>query len=275
MDLLGKVAVVTGSTKGIGEGIAKEMAREGAHVVVTGRDVEGGNRVVKEIEAEGGSAVFHAADLGDEAACKGLLDFAVQTFGGLHVLVNNHAPTVEIMEKQYDTYLADTTSEHWDFLVRYGQTSIYYMLKNVLPIMVAGGGGSIVNISSLTSVSGVPGMGMYSATKGAMNALTRNVAVDYGDQGIRCNTIVVGIIMSNPRMDVAWSHPGLREASLRNILVGRFGKPADIAHAAVYFASDKSSYVTGQELKVDGGICTRMPVPHLQDGFAVMADELG
>ncbi len=255
-----KVAVVTGSTKGIGEGIAKEMADEGARVIVTGRDVDSGKRVVEEIREAGGDAAFFKADLGEEAQCIDLLNFAVKTYGALHVLVNNHAPTADILEKNYDARLGDTTSENWEYLLHNGLTSIYYMLKHALPIMLKNGGGSIVNISSAASEVGVPGLSIYSATKGGVNALTRNIAADYGQQGIRCNTIIVGLILNNPTKEEAWGSPAFRAEAMKRLLVPRYGYPADIAAAAVYFASDKSGYVTGQALRVDGGITMKWPV---------------
>lgn len=273
-DLIDKVAVVTGSTKGIGEGIAKAMALEGAKVIVNGRDVESGNRVVQEIREAGCEATFFKADLGEEVEVKALLHFAEETYGALHILVNNHAPTVEIMEEQVDSYLADTDTDGWDFLIKYGLTSCYYTMKHALPLMLKHGNGSIVNISSLAGEIGAHGMSMYSATKGGLQALTRNVATDYGKRGIRVNSIVVGAIISHHRMEVMFENSLVRDNAMKNLLVPRLGYPEDIAHMAVYFASDKSGYVNGQALRCDGGLTMHMPLADMQEGFTDLANEL-
>ncbi|MET0379657.1 MAG: SDR family oxidoreductase [Spongiibacteraceae bacterium] len=271
MELLDKVAIVTGSTSGIGTATAKIFAREGAKVVVTGRSVERGNAVVKDIQNAGGKAAFFAADMSNEVEVEALFRFTVQTFGKLDILVNNHAPLVEMLDERRDRSIADTASEDWESILRVGLTGFFYTIKNALPLMITNGSGSIINVSSLASTRGTPGLSIYTAAKGGINAMTRQIAADYGKQGIRVNTIVVGTIISNERMATAWSHPKLMEETIKLVCVDRLGKPEDVAFAALYLTSDRSAYVTGSELTIDGGQSSKVALPSLDEGWETLA----
>lgn len=263
MDLENKIAIVTGSTSGIGAGTAKIFAGEGAKVVVTGRSEERGRKVVEEIASAGGTAVFFKADMANLSEVEALFRFTADTYGGLDILVNNHAPLAESLDESRDKPLLDVSLENWDSLLQVGLTSIFYTIRNALPLMIKNGGGSIINISSLASLQGPPGLSVYAASKGGMNAMTRQIAADYGKQNIRVNTIVVGTIICNDRMEMAWGDPRLRAATLETICVNRLGEAADIAHAAVYLASDKAGFVSGIELVVDGGQFSKVALPIL------------
>jgi NAD(P)-dependent dehydrogenase (short-subunit alcohol dehydrogenase family) len=271
--LKSKVAIITGSTSGVGASTAKIFAQEGAKVIVTGRSVERGEKVVAEIRAAGGDATFFQADMINEAEVKALVDFTLATYGRIDVLMNNHAPIAESIDKRMDMSIHVTPTADWDYLIKVGITSIYYMLKYTLPEMMKNGGGSIINISSLASLRGTQdSMSAYTASKGALNALTRQLANDYGRYDIRANTIVLGIIICNERMEAAFNHPVLKKEAIKSLCVNRLGAGDDIGHAAAFLASDQATYITGIELLVDGGSAARGPMPSLDDGWQTAAE---
>jgi NAD(P)-dependent dehydrogenase (short-subunit alcohol dehydrogenase family) len=238
----GEVALVTGSTQGIGVHIARLFEAEGARVVVTGRDAERGARVV---ESLGGDALFVAADLGVEDSASKLVDAAVAEFGTLTVLVNN---AVETGTK--DGAVTDISDEAWARILEVNLLAVSRLCRAAIPVMVRAGHGSIVNISSRAGSRGSRGLTAYSASKGALEALTRSVAVDYAGQGVRCNTISPGYVL-NERRDADISDE--RRQQLEAMHLTRLGQPLDVAYAALYLASGESEFVTGIVLPVDGG----------------------
>ena len=249
--LEGKVAIVTGSTWGIGRATAGLFAREGAKVVVSGRTAEQGPVVVEEIRAAGGEAVFYRADVAHSDQIRGLIEFAVQTYGRLDVLMNNafsgrNASVVEVEE-------AD-----WDYQLAVALKAVYLGAKYAIPEMIKGGGGSIINISSVHGLLAGPRNAPYEAAKAGMINLTRQIAVDFGRQGIRANAICPGWIVTERGEKWLAEHP---EAVRRNTLVypiGRPGRAIDIARAALFLASEESSFVTGHALVVDGGLTAQL-----------------
>jgi NAD(P)-dependent dehydrogenase (short-subunit alcohol dehydrogenase family) len=242
MRLEGKVALVTGSTRGIGRTMAEMFAKEGAKVAVTGRTVARGEKVVNLIKDAGGDAAFFELDVTQEDSVARVMDAVVDRFGSLTVLVNNAAPTIEVGTNI--KRLVENTTAEWDLIVRSALTgNVFWSCKYGIPHMVAAGGGSIINISSGQSVLGMAGFAAYAAAKGGMNALTRTVAVEEAPNNIRCNTIIVGRVLSKGD-----AGHGVTPGHLT-----RLGIPEDIGYTALFLASDESAFVTGSEITADGG----------------------
>lgn len=251
-DLTGKVAVVTGSTSGIGIGIAKVLARRGAQVVVTGRRAERGEAVASEIKAEGFKASYHRLDIMDEESMKALVEDTVGEFGRLDILVNN-AASVEAK----DGNVTDITAESWDEMLQSDLRSVFLLCKYAIPPMQQGGGGSIINIGSTAGVSGNLGWSAYGPAKAGVANLTKNIAYQYGKDNIRCNCIHPGLIVT-PQNE-AQVPQVFRDIYLDEIDVTRYGCPEDIGYMALFLASDEAAFVTGQEICVDGGMMSHGP----------------
>jgi NAD(P)-dependent dehydrogenase (short-subunit alcohol dehydrogenase family) len=243
--LAGERALITGSTSGIGRAIACRFAAEGAAVCVTGRDRTRGDAVVAAIEAEGGRACFVPAELRDEHACDTLVAAAAAELGGLTVLVNNAAGG-----DAGDGEAGAVTTEAWEAILTVNLTAPMWLTRAALPHLLDAGRGSIVNISTRQAERASRGLAAYIASKGGLNALTRSIAVDYADRGIRCNTISPGYVL-NDRRDAGIDAD--RRARYKGMHLTRLGVADDIAYAAVYLASAESGFVTGLNLQVDGG----------------------
>jgi NAD(P)-dependent dehydrogenase (short-subunit alcohol dehydrogenase family) len=243
--LAGERALITGSTAGIGRAIAHRFATEGAAVCVTGRDRARGDAVVAAIEAGGGRAHFVAADLHDEQACNALVAEASEALDGLTVLVNNAAGG-----DAGDGPVGSLTTDAWQAILTVNLTAPMWLTRAALAHLLNAGHGSIINISTRQAERASRGLAAYIASKGGMNALTRSIAVDYADRGIRCNTISPGYVL-NDRRD-ADIEPE-RRARYEGMHLTRLGMADDIAYAAVYLASAESGFVTGLNLQVDGG----------------------
>ena len=245
MRLAGENALVTGSTAGIGREVAIEFARQGARVVVTGRDVERGAAVVATISSAGGDAHFVAADLASERECEHLVAAAARWLGGLSVLVNNAAGG-----DRPDGRAGEVATDAWEAILRVDLTAPFWLCRAALPHLERVGHGAIVNISSRQAERASPGFAAYIAAKGGLNALTRSIAVDYAEAGIRCNTISPGYVL-NDRRDADIGPE--RRARVEDMHLTRVGVAADVAHAAVYLASTEAEFVTGINLQLDGG----------------------
>lgn len=246
--LKGKVAIVTGSTSGIGIGIAKLFAAEGAKVVICGRRQEKGQAVVDDIVKEGGEAYYHFMDITDTESIEKLFSDTAEKYGKIDVLVNN-AANVALKDGRVD----ELTLEMWDNVFQSDMRGTFYATKCVLPYMQKNeSGGSIINIGSMASCGGDLGSTAYACAKAGVDMLTKSTALQYGKQNIRCNCVRPGLIVT-PQNE-AHVPQALKDIFLSNIMVNRYGCPEDIGHMCVYLASDESCYVSGQIVNVDGGL---------------------
>jgi NAD(P)-dependent dehydrogenase (short-subunit alcohol dehydrogenase family) len=247
--LQGKVALITGGASGIGRATAILFAREGAAVVVVDRDEAGGRTVARAIARDGGRALFECADVARAADCQSVVERTAHELGGLHILFNNagivrRATVLELSE-------AD-----WDRVMSINVKSVFLLSKYAVPLMRQAGGGSIINTASGWGLVGGPKAVAYCASKGAVVLLTKAMAIDHGGDNIRVNCICPGDTDTPMLHDEAQQlgEPGdryLAEAARRPLR--RVGRPEEIAQAALYLASDASSFVTGTSLVVDGG----------------------
>lgn len=251
--LKGKVAIVTGSTSGIGVGIAKLFAAEGAKVVVCGRREAKGQGVVDEIVNAGGEAFFHFMDITATDSIDALLKDTVDKYGKIDILVNN-AANVALKDGRVD----ELTLEMWDAIFQSDMRGTFYATKCVLPYLQKNeNGGSIINIGSMASCGGDLSSTAYACAKSGVDQLTLSTALQYGKQNIRCNCVRPGLIVT-PENE-AHVPQALKDIFTSNIMVNRYGCPEDIGHMCVYLASDESSYVTGQIVNVDGGMNSHVP----------------
>ncbi len=266
----GKVAIITGSGANIGEACAKMLAAQGAKVVVADINTKGADRVAGEIAQAGGTALAVAVDLADEASIAALVAATVERFGRIDVLHNNAANT-GAGQMMRDGALTDMDQKVWDAAFAINTRGTMLVTKHVAPHMIAGGGGSIINTSSGVSILGDVLNPAYSASKAAVNALTRNTAAQFGRANIRCNAVLPGLVLSPvARAQMSEAQLGMIQ---RHVLLPRESVANDIAGAVVWLASDMASFVTGQIISVDGGICHHQP--HYADMLDMMAAAQG
>jgi NAD(P)-dependent dehydrogenase (short-subunit alcohol dehydrogenase family) len=238
--LAGDIAVVTGSTRGIGEGIAKRFAAEGASVVVTGRSTDDGEAVAEDIRADDGDAVFVRADMREPDDIAALIEATVEEFGGLDVLVNNAGV-------QTETSVTEATLDDWEFVVETDFRSYWLCAKHAAEHMADG---AIINVSSNHAFLTMPELFPYNAIKAGINGMTRAMALDLGPE-IRANTINPGWILIER---TAEELPEAEREHVESIHpLGRLGTPEDVAGVAAFLASDDAAFVTGAQLLVDGG----------------------
>ena len=254
-DLNGRVAIVTGAggVGGIGECTARLLAESGARVVLA--DLPGSKleETAASLIKQGCDATHCATDISDERSVELLIRFTQQKYGRLDILDNNAASQGQAEDRDITTMSVDL----WDHIMGVNARGAMLMCKHALPVMMAGGGGSIINISSGTSMAGDFFATAYAASKGAVNTLTRYVATQYGAKGIRCNALVLGLI-ATPILKSVMPEP-LRDIFRDNKLVGRLGEPRDVAEMVLFLASDRSRFITGQLLPVDGGFYAHTP----------------
>lgn len=240
----GKVALISGAARGMGECEARLFVREGAKVVLGDVLEEQGRQVAKEL---GAAATFVRLDVTVESDWQKAVTTAEQTYGNLHILVNN-AGIVRMAP------LDETSLNAWNEVINVNQTGVFLGMKHAIPAMRRAGGGSIINISSVAGLVGLSNIPAYQASKGAVRLLAKNAAVQYAKDKIRVNSVHPGRIetpMTTP-LD-----PARREMVLSMTPLGRDGKPEEVAYGVLYLASDESSFVTGAELVIDGGFTAR------------------
>jgi NAD(P)-dependent dehydrogenase (short-subunit alcohol dehydrogenase family) len=243
----GKIAVVTGGGEGIGRACCELLAREGAGVVLTQRHEESAMEVVRRIQDSGGTAKYVQQDVTIEDDWKRLLNDTRDHMGDPDILINNAG--IYIIED-----LAETTVEQWRKLMDINAMGVFLGMKHFAPAMAESGGGSIINLSSVAGVIGVPGHVLYSASKGAILTMTKDAAIEYAKKKVRINSIQPGYI------DTGMADYGAREQNASKEELGQWhpmghiGDPMDVAYAALYFASQESKFVTGASLMVDGGL---------------------
>ncbi len=248
----GKVAIVTGGASGFGKGTCLLWAKEGAQLSIADVNTEGGNELVKEIKAAGGQAVFIKTDVSDAAQVANLVSRTVEKFGKLNVLFNNAA----ILGPR-DIPLTDFDDREAERLLSINIMGVYLTTKHALPAMIKSGGGSIITTGSDAAFRGNTLASVYSATKAAAVAFTRVVAMEYVSKGIRANMVSPGIGRTPMHGELLENHPEAFAEVEKLIPMKRAAEPLDIARAALFFASDASSYITGQNLMVDGGWTAR------------------
>jgi NAD(P)-dependent dehydrogenase (short-subunit alcohol dehydrogenase family) len=256
MRLSGKVAIVTGATKGVGRGIAQRFAEAGAKVVLAGRTEKTGRDVEREILESGGQAMFVRTDLSVEADCRALVEATEEQFGALTTLVNNAAATHLIGSNSpiADNRMHLLKNETMDAMWGSDLYGLFWTCRYALRAMLKHhSGGSIINISSGVAFGGGGDMDAYAASKGAMQAITRSMAGEYAASRIRVNAIVLGLINNGGPVMEMLKDPQLTAAMQATIPLPMVGEPDDIAWGAVYLASDESRYVTGAALPIDGG----------------------
>ncbi len=240
MKLKNKVAIVTGGTLGIGEAIAKEYAKEGAKVIILGRNNERGNCICKDINTTSCiNAEYFQVDFNDSQAITKTMEAINKKYPKIDILVNNAGiatvGTVESLEE-----------EQWDNIFRINVKAVYLMCKQIIPIMRKNGSGSIINIASSAGIVGAWGLHAYSATKGAVIQLTKSMAAEYAKENIRVNALCPGAT-ATPLMD------NIDQEFIKMIPMKRMAKPIEIAKGAVFLASEDSSFITGSNLVIDGG----------------------
>jgi NAD(P)-dependent dehydrogenase (short-subunit alcohol dehydrogenase family) len=245
----GRVAIVVGSATGIGAATSARLAREGATVVLADINVEEAERTAARITDAGGKASAVAADVGDDATIGAMVSATIERFGRIDAVHSNAADT-STQTSDRDLDVVEIGLDVWDHIMRVNLRGHVLVLRHTIPHMLRGGGGAIVCTSSDGAMMGLPALSAYCASKAGVNALVHHVAARWGKEGIRCNAVSPGVILSD-------AGQGLPEDFKEQTLAGnhstRLGRPEDIANAVAYLVSDDASWVTGQVFSVNGG----------------------
>lgn len=256
MRLSGKVAVITGAGSGIGREAALLFAHEGAKVVVADVSEKGGVETVQEIRGSGGESAFCRTDVSRSSDVSALIAFAEKTYGRINILFNNAG----IFEAD-DASVTTTEEQIWDRVMNVNLKGVFLGCKFGIPALLRAGGGSIINTASFVALMGaaVPQIA-YTASKGGVLAMTKEIAVEYARKNIRANALCPGPV-ETPLLAELLSDPARRQRRLVHIPIGRFARANEIANAALFLASDESSYMTGSTFVVDGGITAAYITP--------------
>jgi len=248
LELEGRIAIVTGGGSGIGRAISRLYAAEGAKVVI-GDIKADGEVTVEDIRKHGDDAIFVRTDVRDPSQVRRLLDVAVEKYGGIDIVCNNAG--IELVRR-----LVDTTEEEWDMVINTNLRSSFLVSKYALPRMIRKGKGVIINIASQLGLVGFENLTVYCASKGGLILLTKAMALEYAKHGIRVNCICPGAIdtpMLEREVKLMEDPDEARRMFVSKHPLGRLGTPEEIAQAALFLASDRASFITGESLVVDGG----------------------
>jgi NAD(P)-dependent dehydrogenase (short-subunit alcohol dehydrogenase family) len=249
LELDGKVAIVTGGNSGIGRAVSEVFAREKARVVIGARNVERGNETVEVIQKKGGTALFVRTDLQDSSQVHHLVEEAVARYGTVDIVCN--CGGTELVK-----LLVDTSVEEWDMVMNTNVRGAFLVSKYALPYMIAQKKGAIINVSSQLGFVGFERFSAYCASKGAIIQLTKAMALEYSRYGVRINCVCPGAI-DTAMVDRELAHfdnpAELRKKIMDDHPIGRIGKPEEVAEAVLFLASDRSSFIVGESLVVDGG----------------------
>ena len=247
-DMTGKVAIITGSSRGIGQAIAEEMAEHGAKVVISSRNIEACEEVASAINAKHPGAAFAVtSSLSSKESLQALVDETRQKFGKVDVLVCNAA------SNPHYGPMATITDEQLKKMLEHNIVAQHWLIQMVVPEMIARKSGSVIIVSSIGGLRGSPILGAYAITKAADIQMTKNLAREYGPHNVRINSIAPGLVKTD-FAKALWENPENLKASTSNACLGRIGEPHEIAGAAVFLGSDASSFMTGQTIVVDGGV---------------------
>lgn len=245
MDLKDKVAVVTGSSRGIGRATALELARRGASVVVNyNRSAEAAAEVVESIEADGGQAIAVQADVSDSVQAAELIQAAMEAFDSIDILVNNAGTT-------RDQLLMLMEEEEWDIVLRTNLKSVFNCCKAAARPMMRQRSGRIVNISSVSGIAGQGGQTNYAASKAGIIGFTKSLAKELGSRSVTVNAVAPGFVSTDLTAELSEE---LRQEAIESTPLGRIGQPDEIAYAVAFLASDEAAFITGEVLTVDGGL---------------------
>ena len=247
----GKVALVTGGTSGIGEVTAMAFAQQGAKVVITGRREEQGRKVVDTITAAGGEATFFRTDIAKEEDCKNMVTNTLDKFGRLDIAFNNAG-----IEGAFAPIL-EQTDENFHQVMNVNVLGVLNSMKYEIPAMLKNGGGSIVNTASVAGMIGMPGGSVYNASKHAVIGLTKVAALEFGEAGIRVNTVSPAAIETDMYDRFTGKDPEAVEMFKSMHPIGRVGKANEVADPVLFLCSDEASFITGSNLPVDGAFTTR------------------
>lgn len=245
-DLTGRVAIVTGGSRGIGESIALALSEFGARVALSSRKIEGLEAVKEKIEAAGGEAICIPAHMGKPDTLQAVVDRTLEEYGTIDILVNN-AATNPILGP-----LLEADLPAWEKIMDVNLKGIFFLIKAAGEVMLQKGKGSIINLSTEAAVRPAPGLGVYSISKAGVDMVTKSFALEWGGKGIRVNGIAPGLVQTR-FSQALWANDEIRQNVESKIPLGRIAQPDEIAGLAVYLASDASSFLTGQTILVDGG----------------------
>ncbi len=245
MRLQGKVVIVTGASKGIGEAVSVALAREGADLVMVSRSIREDDRAVSEIKGMGRKVLVRQVDVGNRSQVAEMVDQALDTYGKIDALFNNAGISKPAM-------LWKMTPEQWEEVLRINLTGTFYCLQAVAKPMIEQQSGSIINVTSSAGLIGTIGQLNYTAAKGGVYAMTKSAAKELARYRVRVNTIAP--MAETDMTRVIAGDPKFKEKYLERIPLGRFGQPEEIGPAVVFLASDESSFITGQTICIDGGL---------------------
>jgi NAD(P)-dependent dehydrogenase (short-subunit alcohol dehydrogenase family) len=245
-DFSGKVALVTGGTRGLGQAIALALAEMGAGVVICGRKQENLDRAMEEFKKSGVEVLGLKADVGKSDQVSALFEAVDEQFGGLNILVNNVGTNV------FTPSVADAEEELWDKMMQTTLKSVFLVSARAVPLMKRGGGGKIVNISSIAARKAAPGMGLYCIAKAGMEMLTQVLAVELASKRINVNAVAPGMVKTRFSQPL-WSNEELLKGYLKDVPLGRIAETGDVVGAVLFLASGLSDYITGEVITVDGG----------------------